>query len=162
LQVALVLVIVYIALPGRMCGCGGGGNEASAIASLKVINSAQSTFSSSCGGNGYAQSLEDLRKPPAGSTAGFIAPDLSRNGVIRSGYVVTLMAGPGAETVTAASQTCNGSETAAVSRYFAEVHPLRVGETGQRSFATDNRGTIYYNNTGQPIPPDMAGASVLQ
>jgi hypothetical protein len=77
-----------------------GGNEASAIGSMRSINSAQSTYSSSCGGNGYDQSLEDLMKPAAGSTAGFIAPDLSRNGVSR------------------------------------------------RSFATDTRGTIYFNNTG--------------
>jgi hypothetical protein len=100
--------------------------------------------------------------------AGFISSDLSRNGVIRrskSGalnyeYVITVTAGPGAKTVTAASHTCNGSEANAVSHYFAEAHPLRAGE--YPSYATDDRGTIYVNNRGQPIAPDMAGASVLQ
>ena len=57
--VAIIGIIAAIAVPGllraRMSG-----NEASAIGSLRAINSAESTYASSCGGNGYAQSLEDL------------------------------------------------------------------------------------------------------
>ena len=57
--VAIIGIIAAIAVPGllraRMSG-----NEASAIGSLRSINSAESTYSSSCGGNGYAQSLADL------------------------------------------------------------------------------------------------------
>ena len=67
--VAIIGIIAAIAVPGllraRMSG-----NEASAIGSLRAINSAESTFSSSCGANGYAQTLDDLAKPPAGSTGG--------------------------------------------------------------------------------------------
>ena len=74
--VAIIGIIAAIAVPGllraRMAG-----NEASAIGSLRAINSAQSTYSSSCGGNGYAQSLADLAKPPTGSISGFISPDLA-------------------------------------------------------------------------------------
>lgn len=161
----LALVVLAVMIPGMMraCGCGN-----PAIGTLRSINSAQSTFASSCGGNGYAQSLQDLAKPPAGSTAGFISPDLSRNGVIRRGkspgidyeYVITVTAGPGAHTVILASQTCNGSEANAVSHYFAEAHHIRAGE--YPSYATNEKGVIYVNNTGHPIPPDMAGASVLQ
>ena len=47
--VAIIGIIAAIAVPGllraRMSG-----NEASAIGSLRAINSAQSTYSSSCGG----------------------------------------------------------------------------------------------------------------
>ena len=153
--------ITAIVFPGLLRACCGS-PEASAIGSLRSINSAQSTYSSSCGGNGYAQSLQDLVKPPSGSTSGFITPDLSENGVIRAGYVITVMAGPEAEIVTPASRTCNGAEAPAVSSYFAEAYPVEVGKTGQRSFATDARGTIYVNNTGERIRPGMAGASVLQ
>mgnify|MGYP001276983990 CR=1 FL=1 len=35
---------------------------------LKAVIAAQSTYSSSCGGSGYAQSLADLAKAPLGST----------------------------------------------------------------------------------------------
>jgi hypothetical protein len=65
-------------------------------------------------------------------------------------------------TVTPAAQTCNGSAADALSSYFAEAHPVTVGSTGQRSFGTDSRGTIYFLNTGAVIAPGMAGASVLQ
>ena len=84
----------------------------------------------------------------------------AKSGPINYEYVITVMAGPGAETVAPASQTCNGAEANTVSHYFAEAHPLRPGE--YESYATDDRGTLYVNKAGQPIPPDMAGASVLQ
>ena len=159
--VAIIGIIAAIAVPGllraRMSG-----NEASAIGSLRAINSGESTYSSSCGGNGYAVTLADLSKPAAGSTAGFISPDLSVNGVTKSGYLVTLAADTGAVVVTAAAATCNVAAAAAVSGYFAEDHPVTVGSTGQRSFGTDTRGTIYFLNTGATIPAGMAGASVLQ
>ena len=106
--VAIIGIIAAIAVPGllraRMSG-----NEASAIGSLRAINSAESTYSSSCGGNGYAQSLEDLSKTPSTSTAGFISPDLATTGVVKSGYVVNLAKDSGATDVTLAAATCNAA-----------------------------------------------------
>ena len=46
---------------------------------------------------------------------------------------------------TPASQVCNPGAAAAVSAYFAEAHPVTIGSTGQRSFATDTRGTIFFD-----------------
>ena len=77
----------------------------------------------------------------------------------KSGYLVTLAADAGAVVVTAAAATCNVAAAAAVSSYFAEDHPVTVGSTGQRSFGTDTRGTIYFLNTGATIAAGMAGAS---
>jgi prepilin-type N-terminal cleavage/methylation domain-containing protein len=159
--VAIIGIIAAIAVPGllraRMSG-----NEASAIGSLRAINSAESTYSSSCGANGYAQSLEDLLLPPSGSTAGFISPDLSSDGVIKSGYEVNLDPDTSAVTVTVASKTCNGATADAISAYFAEAHPVTVGSTGQRSFGTDVRSTIYFDNTGSTLTPGLSGATPLQ
>jgi len=159
--VAIIGIIAAIAVPGllraRMSG-----NEASAIGSLRAINSAESTYSSSCGANGYAQSLEDLALAPSGSTQGFISPDLASNGVTKSGYAVSVAADTSAADITDPSETCNAATNAAVSSYFAEAHPVSVGSTGQRSFATDTRGTIYFMNDGSTISAGMAGASVLQ
>jgi prepilin-type N-terminal cleavage/methylation domain-containing protein len=160
--VAIIGIIAAIAVPGllraRMSG-----NEASAIGSLRAINSAESTYSSSCGANGYATDLADLYTPPTGSAAGaqgFISPDLSVNGVTKSGFVVNVAGDTGAVSIATASQTCNGS--ASVSSYFAEAHPVTVGSTGQRSFATDTRGTIYYMQDGSTIAAGMGTAAVLQ
>ena len=159
--VAIIGIIAAIAVPGllraRMSG-----NEASAIGSLRAINSSQTTYATSCAQNGYAWSLDDLAAPPPGSRVGFIGDDLRSNGIIKSGYVVSLAQDRSAVAVTPASQTCNGSTGDAVSSYFAEAHPVTVGATGQRSFATDSRATIYFSYTGAPIVPGMAGASVLQ
>jgi prepilin-type N-terminal cleavage/methylation domain-containing protein len=158
--VAIIGIIAAIAVPGllraRMSG-----NEASAIGSLRSINSSESTFSSSCGGNGYAITLEQLYDPPGGSTQGFISPDLATNGVLKSGYVVNVGQDTSAVVVATASQTCNQNADS-YSSYFAEAHPATVGSTGQRGFGTDTRGTIFFNNTGATIAAGMAGANVLQ
>ena len=75
--VAIIGIIAAIAVPGllraRMSG-----NEASAIGSLRAINSGQATYSSSCASGGYAVTLADLVQAPTGSTPGFISPDLER------------------------------------------------------------------------------------
>jgi prepilin-type N-terminal cleavage/methylation domain-containing protein len=159
--VAIIGIIAAIAVPGllraRMSG-----NEASAIGSMRAVNSAESVYSSSCASNGYAQSLNDLALAPAGSNLGFISPDLASNGVNKSGYVVNVDADTGAVTVTPKANTCNGAAADAVSGYYAEAHPVTVGSTGQRSFATDSRATIYFKNDGTVVPKGMTGASVLQ
>ena len=145
--VAIIGIIAAIAIPGllraRMSG-----NEASAIGSMRAVNSAQSTYSSSCASGGYAQSLADLVLAPAGSTAGFISPDLNVNAVVKSGYIVNVGPGTLATVVVAAASTCNASTAAAIASYFGEAHPSSIGSTGQRSFGTDQRATIFQDNTG--------------
>src|SRR6266566_435248 len=89
--VAIIGIIAAIAVPGllraRMSG-----NEASAIGSLRAINSGQASYSSSCASGGYAVDLADLVKAPSGSSQGFISPDLKSNGVTKSGYTVAIAA----------------------------------------------------------------------
>ena len=86
--VAIIGIIAAIAIPGllraRMSG-----NEASAIGSLRAINSGQAAYSSSCGNGGYADDLSDLFTAPTGGT-GFISPDLKADTSVKSGYSVVL------------------------------------------------------------------------
>ena len=95
--VAIIGIIAAIAIPGllraRMAG-----NEASAIGSLRAINSGQAAYSSSCAAGGYATTLADLFLAPAGGT-GFISPDLYVNNVVKRGYTVALAAGGYATTL---------------------------------------------------------------
>src|SRR6476469_2689105 len=95
--VAIIGVIAAIAVPGllraRMSG-----SEASAIGSLRAINSAQATFSATCGSNGYAPTLEVLATPPVAGQAAVISPDLTTTGVVKSVFIVTLQ--PDASAVT--------------------------------------------------------------
>jgi prepilin-type N-terminal cleavage/methylation domain-containing protein len=160
--VAIIGIIAAIAVPGllraRMSG-----NEASAIGSLRAINSGQASFSSSCASGGYAVTLDDLVKAPTGSSQGFISPDLKSNGVSKSGYLVTLAAETGALAIGTAGDTCNASATGPMSSYYASAVPVTHGGTGTRSFATDTRGTIFFTNTSTaPANPIPSTASVVQ
>jgi type IV pilus assembly protein PilA len=160
--VAIIGIIAAIAVPGllraRMSG-----NEASAIGSLRAINSAQAAYSSSCVAGGYAVTLDDLVKPPSGSSQGFISPDLKSNGVTKSGYVVTIAgdATTGVTDISSPGQSCNSSAGQPRSSYWAKADPATPGGTGTRYFATDTRGTIFFDTSAlaNPIP---AGKQVVQ
>ena len=160
--VAIIGIIAAIAVPGllraRMSG-----NEASAIGSVRAINSGESTYSSSCGGGGYAQKLADLSKAPAGSAAAFVSPDLATDPSTKSGYTVSLALETGAANVAAAAATCNAAANASVASYWTGAVPVTVGSTGGRSFASDTRGTLFQDNTGAAIAnPIPAATSIVQ
>lgn len=159
--VAVIAIIAGIAIPALLQGRIRA-NETAAIASLSAIRSAQSAFASTCAQGGFAQSLNDLARPPAGSQQSFISEPLGANGVISSGYVANLIADLGALVVTPAASTCNSSAADAMSGYFAERHPNGIGLTGQRSFAIATSATIYVKDDGTLIAPGMAGASALR
>jgi prepilin-type N-terminal cleavage/methylation domain-containing protein len=143
--VAIIGIIAAIAVPGllraRMSG-----NEASAIGSLRAIHSAQAGFSSSCAPGGYAVDLADLAKPPAGSSQGFVGPDLTANGVAKSGYILGIQPDAGAHNV-GGTLVCGNAVTQPVSGYWANAVPIFQGRTGTRYFATDTRGTIWQDAT---------------
>jgi prepilin-type N-terminal cleavage/methylation domain-containing protein len=158
--VAIIGIIAAIAIPGllraRMSG-----NEASAIGSVRAINSGEATYAASCGGGGYAQTLEDLYKAPSGGGVPFIGPDLATTGVTKSGYVVTLAPGSVTTTILAAASTCNAAAAAAIATFHAHAEPSAINSTGVRAFASDQRGTLYQNATGAAIAAGMASATIL-
>jgi type IV pilus assembly protein PilA len=160
--VAIIGIIAAIAVPGllraRMSG-----NEASAIGSMRALNSAESTFASSCANGNYATFLADLILPPANSNAGFVSPDLDpavngtaalgggNDAVNKSGYTVEL--GAGTVALPLGAVPCNGTANPVIPTYFGAATPNALGSTGQRSFGTDQRATIYQdvNNGGAAV-----------
>jgi type IV pilus assembly protein PilA len=157
--VAIIGIIAAIAVPGLL-RARQSGNEASAIGSVRAINSAQVTFAASCGGGGYAADLAQLADPPMGGEP-FISPDLNANNVTKSGYFHNLEAKADAVTVLAAANTCNQNADS-MSTYYVHSEPVTPGSTGQRSFASNNSGTIYQQVSGAAIPENMGGAQILQ
>ncbi|MEO7132699.1 MAG: prepilin-type N-terminal cleavage/methylation domain-containing protein [Vicinamibacterales bacterium] len=144
--VAIIGIIAAIAVPGllraRMSG-----NEASAIGSLRAINSSQQAYSSSCANGFYAATLLDLDAPASGG-APFISPDLMvATPLTKSGYTVDMGAGtvtPGVATLDA----CNAVVASALaSSYWASANPTTAGSTGVRYFWTNTLGTIFTNST---------------
>jgi prepilin-type N-terminal cleavage/methylation domain-containing protein len=157
--VAIIGIIAAIAIPGLM-RARMSGNEASAIGSLRAINSSESTFASSCGSGNYVATLVELSTAPTagGSTEGFISKDLALDPSVKSGYTVTLAAGAGDVGVTTVT-SCNGG--ALHTAYYGTSVPLTVGSTGQRAFATNMGGTIWQDTTGvAPAEPFTVGANV--
>jgi prepilin-type N-terminal cleavage/methylation domain-containing protein len=163
--VAIIGIIAAIAVPGllraRMSG-----NEASAIGSVRAINSAQVTFAASCGGGGYAQTNTQLATPPAGSTTAFISPDLEKAdqaATPKSGYTVTV--GKAGVTVQAQGTTCNNIADS-LTGYMVNADPLTFGTTGTRHFYSEQTGTIYQDTSNTAIKgpnPAVAGTlSMLQ
>ena len=159
--VAILAVVAAIALPA-LIRARVAANETSAIGSLRSIHSAQGAYSSICAKGGFAQTLSDLALPPAGSDQGFISATLASNGIFKSGYIANIGPDTGAVTIMAAALTCNSSSMAAVSAHFAEMHPISIGSTGDRSFAIMTSGAIFFRSDGVTITPGMAGATVLQ
>jgi len=159
--VAIIGIIAAIAVPGllraRMSG-----NEASAIGSLRAINSGQASFSSSCAAGGYAVDLADLVKKPTGSSQGFISPDLNANAVVKSGYKVSLVADLASGTSNiGGTSVCGNTVTQPVSSYFANADPVTAGGTGTRYFGTDTRGTIWQDSSAAVANPIVASATTV-
>ena len=146
--VAIIGIIAAIAVPGllraRMSG-----NEASAIGSMRAINSSQAAFSSANSG-GYAGLLSVLAEPCTGGTQGFISPDLSSDSSVKSGYTVVL-AGEG--TAITGLTACSGAGSV-FPDYYASAEAL-TNSTGNRAFATMASGAIFFTNTFD-TPPTAA------
>ena len=145
---------VLIGLMVTSCSIGPGpqveGNEFSAIASMRAINSSQASYSNTCGKGAYAASLPVLGAPLPGSNQPNLPRDLTAGvAVTKSGYVVTLV--PAAE-ASGGPTDCNGKPT--YRSYYAKAEPVTFGRTGTRSFATSAANTIWQVNeaTAPPEP----------
>jgi prepilin-type N-terminal cleavage/methylation domain-containing protein len=128
------------------------GNEASAVASMRVIVSAQIDYHGL--NRGYAVSLAELASRCPGSSTPFLSSDLNANGVTKSGFTYTL--GPGLG-VQAGPNDCNGAATQTA--FYSTAIPITVGRTGNRAFATNAIGAIWQDTTGvaPPEPFVLAG-----
>jgi prepilin-type N-terminal cleavage/methylation domain-containing protein len=154
--VAIIGIIAAIAIPGllraRMAG-----NEASAIGSIRAVNSGEAAFSSAGTGSPYSITLVRLGTGCSAGTQGFVSPDIATDPAVKSGYRVTLaittVAGAGVQ-----GTGCDGA--AGSSGYRVTAVPVAVGTSGQRAFATNTIGTIYVDVTG--VAPAEGAGTALQ
>ncbi len=126
--VAIILVIAAIAIPNLMKSRIAA-NEASAVGSLRVLNTSEVTYSTTY--NNYTCLLSDLG-PPSGSTppssaaAGIIDATLASGA--KSGYSFT-------------AGTCN-VRTGITTSYQWLADPSSPGTSGSRHFCTDDTFNI--------------------
>jgi type II secretory pathway pseudopilin PulG len=149
--IGLLGVLCTLAIPG-LTRARGSAQASSALATLRVINSAQLSFAIGCGLGFYAPDLPALGLAPPSSSEAFLTSDLTGAiTVIRSGYSFTvggtpLAGAPGSCNGLAAGQTAPG--------YVAIADPLDPGST-PRFFGTNGDGTIYeHSATMNGIMPE--------
>lgn len=129
-------------------------NEASAIASMRVLATAQADFQAMS--RGFADDLSTLAGTCPGSPGPFLSPDLGANNIVKSGY--RFAAAPGASAVAGPSD-CFGNPTQTA--YYASATPTNVGMTGARAFATNGTATVWQDTAGvAPAEPFATAGTV--
>jgi type IV pilus assembly protein PilA len=133
--VTIILIIAAIAIPNlgksKMQA-----NETSAVGSMKALTETAILYSNSYGG--FPHALSDLGPAAGGTAASSAAADLIDSVLasgIKSGYRFTYTVGttdPGGNVVS----------------YTITATPVSPGTTGQRSFFTDQSGTIRASSNG--------------
>ena len=138
----IIGLLCSIALPRLLLAQQSAG-AASAIGSMRTINSAQLTFALTCGGGFYAPDLPTLGTAPPGSHEPFITSGLSTGAVInKAGYTIQMSAVPFA----GAPPSCNGLGAGAGGQGFvAAADPNSGGNF--RFFATNSNNIIYENTS---------------
>jgi prepilin-type N-terminal cleavage/methylation domain-containing protein len=128
--VAIILIIAAIAIP-NLLRSKIAANEASAVGSLRTLNTSCIAYSTSYGQ--FPGALASLGPIAAGGTASSTSADLIDSvlaGGSKSGYNFAYAAG-------------NQNQT-----YTLTATPITVGQTGQRMFFTDQSGVIRANASG--------------
>jgi type IV pilus assembly protein PilA len=155
--VAIIGIIAAIAVPGllraRMSG-----NEASAIGSLRAVNTAQQNYTQFC--FGYATSLQDLGFQPAGSNQPYLSPDMTGAAPVqKSGYTFVVLASVAPAGVAVANG--NAACPSFITGYYGTGTAMTWGTTGTREFATDTAGTIWQNTANAaPTQPFATAGSI--
>jgi type II secretory pathway pseudopilin PulG len=134
----MIGLLCSIALPRFMLAKSAAG-AASAIGSLRAINSAELTFALTCGSGFYAPNLTRLGIAPPGSNEPFIGGGLgAADSVFKSGYVVKIEG----TAYDGAPASCNGLPAGQTARGFkAGADP--ADPVNQRYFGSNANNAIY-------------------
>jgi type IV pilus assembly protein PilA len=141
--VAIILIIAAIAIPNllrsRMAA-----NEASAVGSIRTMNTAAISFYSTYG-DGFPPDITSIGTTGAGAATCKNAQliDSVLTAGTKSGYTFKLL--PGAVPVTTTPVGCT---TGNQDGYGVIATPAVVGTSGQRAFCSDASGVIRYDATG--------------
>ncbi|HLX85315.1 MAG TPA: prepilin-type N-terminal cleavage/methylation domain-containing protein [Terriglobales bacterium] len=143
--VAIILIVAAIAIP-NLLQARVAANEASAVGSLRTINTAEITYYSNYADLGFSPTLTALGGvscAPPDPTSSCLIDTLLASGT-KSGY----------------NFTATGIGTAPVSQYFATAMP--IPGSGNRSFCSVEDGVIHYDPSGAAIPDHDTCAGLTQ
>ena len=131
--VAIILIIAAIAIP-NLLRARIAANEASAVSSLRTMNTACITYNTSF--NAYPTALTNLAPVtspalPTSTAADLLDATLTTAPFQKSGYTFTFHAAGG-------------------TTYSINADPMNSGTTGVRTFFTDQTGVIHVSSAGTP------------
>ena len=137
--VALVGLLSTLAIPGLM-RAKGAAQSASALGTIRVVNSAQLSFAISCGLGFYSPDFPTLTVKPVGALDAFISPDLATGPTfIKSGFNFS-MAGTA---LPSAPPSCNGLLPGQAAPAYAVVADPLAGGSTVRFFGSNSDGIIF-------------------
>ena len=124
--VAIILIIAAIAIP-NLLRSKMAANEASAVATLRTLNTSSVSYSTTYGG--YEPTLASLgpATTPSSTAADLVDNVLGNDPATKSGYTFTYLLTAG--------------------KYTINANPVTPGVTGQRYFFTDQSGVMRANGT---------------
>jgi prepilin-type N-terminal cleavage/methylation domain-containing protein len=139
--VAIILIIAAIAIPNllraRMAA-----NEASAVASIRTVNTAQVTYNSTYPTVGFAASLTVLGGvtpcTPSSTTACLVDSVLAAG--VKSGYNFAAV----------------GAGGPPAAQYYATAIPVTLNQTGIRAFCSFEDAVVRVNPAGTAIASEAA------
>jgi type IV pilus assembly protein PilA len=141
--VAIILILAAIAIPNliqsKMTA-----NEASAVQTLRDINTAESVYSVQFG-IGFSQDLPSLggTSGAATPTNALLIPDpVAQAPNTKDGFVFTYVV------------TANNGPNGTPSNYSVNADPIAAGNTGRRWFYTDESFVIHFNATSSASAND--------
>lgn len=138
---SLICTVATMALPSLM-RAKGVAQSASAIATLRVVNSSQLSFAVTCGSGFYAPTFPPLGVSPPGSPTAFLPAELSSGpAFLKQGYSFNMTGTP----LAGAPASCNGVPAGGASPGYAAIADPLDPVGNPHFYGTNADGTIYVN-----------------
>lgn len=139
---SLICTLCTMALPS-LYRARGAAQSASAVSTLRVVNSAQLSFAVACGSGFYSPDFQTLGLAPAGAVTAFLPAELATGAsFLKQGYTFNLAGTP----LAGAPPTCNGRAPGYTSPGYA-IWADPLDPVGNPYFYGSNAdGTIYQHS----------------
>ena len=148
---SLICTLCTMALPS-LYRARGAAQSASAVSTLRVVNSSQLSFAVACGSGFYAPDFPTLGIAPPGSVTAYLPVELSSGpSFMKQGYTFSMAGTP----LAGAPGTCNGRAAGSTAPgYSLSADPLDAAGN-PHFYGTNADGTIYqHTSTFNGVMPE--------
>jgi type II secretory pathway pseudopilin PulG len=136
---SLICTLCTMALPSLM-RARGAAQSASAIGTIRVVNSSQLSFAVTCGSGFYSPNFGTLGIPPPGSPTAFLPPELSTGtSFLKQGYSFSMTG----TVLAGAPPTCNGRPAGSSAPGYAVIADPLDAVGNPLFYGSNADGTIY-------------------